>query len=456
MEGVTGSIPVSSTLESSEARCLDVSVKRFVTTLLVSFFLSANLSWIVSADVSDLAPKGPYEAKLIGEKILFPSLFGVSAGLPVADVSGVVLPDGKLRAYVFAQNKGIEIADSVDGKTFTRVGNAFGGDKGFGMPHVVKLGAGKYRMYNMVSEGISCSTSTDGITFTLEKQTCINKNDFSGTTNGLTGPNIVKLKNGDLRAYFSDAVKAGTGPDPHFIVSATSSDGVNWKADAGVRIGPGAGGITRSGEHPGAIAHEDGTVTLFYYDNCAKAPRDASGKWACDPQGQGLWYATSTDGGLTFTTENKILFPPPTANGFGNDANVFLDANGKVILWAGGFENSYGGYIGAYELTKTSQSTSTQSDAAAKAEAEARAKAEEETRAKAEAEERAKAEADTRAKAEAEARAKAEAEVRAKAEAEARAKAQALKKTTITCIKGKTIKKVTAITPKCPDGYKKK
>ena len=30
------------------------------------------------------------------------------------------------------------------------------------------------------------------------------------------------------------------------------------------------------------------------------------------------------------------------------------------------------------------------------------------------------------------------------------------KKTTITCVKGKLIKKVTAINPKCPSGYKKK
>jgi hypothetical protein len=31
-----------------------------------------------------------------------------------------------------------------------------------------------------------------------------------------------------------------------------------------------------------------------------------------------------------------------------------------------------------------------------------------------------------------------------------------LKKTTITCVKGKTVKKVTAINPLCPKGYKKK
>jgi hypothetical protein len=31
-----------------------------------------------------------------------------------------------------------------------------------------------------------------------------------------------------------------------------------------------------------------------------------------------------------------------------------------------------------------------------------------------------------------------------------------VKKTTITCVKGKITKKVTALTPKCPSGYKKK
>jgi len=49
------------------------------------------------------------------------------------------------------------------------------------------------------------------------------------------------------------------------------------------------------------------------------------------------------------------------------------------------------------------------------------------------------------------------AELKAKQEAEAKAKASAaLKKTTITCVKGKLTKKVTAVKPKCPSGYKLK
>lgn len=75
-----------------------------------------------------------------------------------------------------------------------------------------------------------------------------------------------------------------------------------------------------------------------------------------------------------------------------------------------------------------------------------------ELKAKQEADQRAKVEAELKAKLEAEA--KAAAELKAKQEAEAKAAAQ--KKTTITCIKGKLTKKVTAVKPKCPAGFRVK
>ena len=55
----------------------------------------------------------------------------------------------------------------------------------------------------------------------------------------------------------------------------------------------------------------------------------------------------------------------------------------------------------------------------------------------------------------AEAAEKAAAELKAKQEAEAKA-AATKKKSTIICIKGKLTKKVTAVKPACPMGYKKK
>ena len=92
----------------------------------------------------------------------------------------------------------------------------------------------------------------------------------------------------------------------------------------------------------------------------------------------------------------------------------------------------------------------------AKQEAEAKAAAEfaakQEAEAKAAAELKAKQEADL--KAATELKAMQDAELKAKQEAEA--KAAAARKITITCVKGKLTKKVSAVKPKCPAGYKLK
>ena len=69
---------------------------------------------------------------------------------------------------------------------------------------------------------------------------------------------------------------------------------------------------------------------------------------------------------------------------------------------------------------------------------------------------RAKQEAEAKAAEELRAKQEAEAAAVIKAKQEADARAAAAKKTTITCIKGKSGKKVTAIKPKCPSGYKVK
>jgi hypothetical protein len=82
------------------------------------------------------------------------------------------------------------------------------------------------------------------------------------------------------------------------------------------------------------------------------------------------------------------------------------------------------------------------------------AKAAVELKAKQEAE--AKAAAELKAKQDAEVKAAAELKAKQDAEAKAAAIAAANKKTTITCVKGKLSKKVTAVKPKCPSGYKKK
>jgi hypothetical protein len=76
-----------------------------------------------------------------------------------------------------------------------------------------------------------------------------------------------------------------------------------------------------------------------------------------------------------------------------------------------------------------------------------------ELKAKQEAELKAKQDAESQAAAALKAKQESEANAGA---AKATAKAVATKKTTIACVKGKLIKKVTALKPMCPAGYKKK
>jgi hypothetical protein len=107
------------------------------------------------------------------------------------------------------------------------------------------------------------------------------------------------------------------------------------------------------------------------------------------------------------------------------------------------------------DAAKAAADLKAKADADAKVAADLKAKAEAD--AKAAAELKAKAEADAKAAAEKAAADKAFAD--AKAEAErilAAVKAASEKKTTITCSKGTLIKKVTALKPVCPAGYKKK
>ena len=106
----------------------------------------------------------------------------------------------------------------------------------------------------------------------------------------------------------------------------------------------------------------------------------------------------------------------------------------------------------AVKLEKAAAELKAKQDAEANKQ-EAEAKAKQEVEAKAAAELKAKQEAEAKAAAELKAMQDAE----AKAAAEAKAVAEAVnKKTTIICIKGKAVKKVTAVKPKCPKGYKRK
>jgi hypothetical protein len=166
---------------------------------------------------------------------------------------------------------------------------------------------------------------------------------------------------------------------------------------------------------------------------------------------------------LVFYSLNNEARPPITVyqNGYqgqsrGADIGNYtvigtqLKSNKHILLISGMDSSSITVHFASSSLTSSSEFK----DLVTKG-AEQRLKLDQEAQSTAKAAAEAKAAADLKAQQAAEA--KAAADLKAKQEAEAKAVPAAVaKKSTISCVKGKLIKKVTAVKPKCPAGYKKK
>jgi hypothetical protein len=151
-----------------------------------------------------------------------------------------------------------------------------------------------------------------------------------------------------------------------------------------------------------------------------------------------------------FVEENFVRYYVGTAGNGGESSNC--KADGTFSFTTGGFMANFPSPNKFLDLIKSAETfveeqKKTQLVKAEEARLAAELKAQQEAEAKAAAELKAKQEIEALV-------AKALAELKAKEEAAA--KAAALKKTTITCVKGKLTKKVTAVKPKCPTGYKLK
>lgn len=164
---------------------------------------------------------------IVGQ-LLAPSDFGVAAGLPLADTSAVLLPDGRVRMYMFAQGVGIVTAVSVgtDGASFIPEAGARLPD-GSGMPRAVAMPGGGWRLFYINGSGIQSAVSTDGLNFTVEDGFRITAEaaGVGGSTAGATsGATVTQLADGRYRMYFSDLPRPGDAPGGHWIKSAVSTD----------------------------------------------------------------------------------------------------------------------------------------------------------------------------------------------------------------------------------------
>ncbi|MCZ7358032.1 MAG: DUF2341 domain-containing protein [Candidatus Methanoperedens sp.] len=194
----------------------------------------------------------------------------------------VKLADGKYRMYhsdassvpPYTYPTNIRSAISSDAMNWTkesgiRVGEGYGGQEGWANePEVLVLSDGTYRMYydheyafgGWVRGVILSAISSDGLNWTKEQGTRI---DYGGTYDTVLaeGPNIVELSDGTYRMYYQ-GLNSQYGN--YRILSAVSTDGFNWTKEEGIRINIGGTYDSFGVSSPRIIKFSDGRFVLSY------------------------------------------------------------------------------------------------------------------------------------------------------------------------------------------------
>ena len=195
----------------------------------------------------------------------------------------------------------------------------------------VDLGNGKYRMYYAIEPEVPgnqlevySATSSDGIKWAPE----------SGVRRTFTVfPDVVKLPDGTWRMYFQNA---------GVIKSATSFDGLAWKDESGTRMD------TKNNE---GLTFENvaGPTTIFDGSRYIMAYSGAiQGKYKDAPNNRMavLLWATSSDGlkfevqGMALDTRNDKFY------GFADTPDLIRWDDGTIRMF-------FWGYFGIYESTFT-------------------------------------------------------------------------------------------------------
>ncbi len=218
-----------------------------------------------------------------------PEGMGLPSGRSIADASAVLLDDGRVRLYFFAQKEGISCAVSEDGIQFTPEATGLL-HEGYGMPRAVRLEDGRIRMFVSDWRGVWSAVSEDGISFTLEEGLRLTTEESGFDRIGKF--TIFPLAEGGYRAYLHQLSIPGANTDTvHKIRSAVSADQLSWVMEEGIRIGPGSEFLSDPSREPFPLARADGGVTLIF-TNVAQLPTS-------------LYTSTSTNG-ITFVQQVPV------------------------------------------------------------------------------------------------------------------------------------------------------
>ena len=143
-----------------------------------------------------------------------------------------------------------------------------------------------------LTESVS-AVSSDGLIWTKEPGIRVGIGQYAGW--GVSSPEVVRLPDGTYRMYYTGHQTQNVY-DNYRILSATSSDGINWTQELGIRINNDGQYDSRYAYAPDIIVLPDGTYRMYYTGL-------VSGSW------YRILSAVSSDG-LSWTKESGVRIPP--------------------------------------------------------------------------------------------------------------------------------------------------
>ncbi|NIT04609.1 hypothetical protein GTO10_07000 [Candidatus Saccharibacteria bacterium] len=229
----------------------------------------------------------------------------------VHNVEVISLPDGRYRMY-FHQGTQMKSAVSADGRAFqVEDGVRLTGS----MPSLVKLPDGSWRMYFQTIESgrgaIKSATSQDGLNWTAESGTRLTPGGQHDPDN-VVHPSVVTLPQGGWRMYYDGEIRRTEQEFTWRVLSATSSDGLIWTKDAGIRINVDEEPLEADSVwNAHAIYEEEEGVFRLYF--AVQTPNENFS--------DGIYSATSTDG-LVFSDPVAELTPEEESGQFGTGGQL--------------------------------------------------------------------------------------------------------------------------------------
>jgi hypothetical protein len=142
------------------------------------------------------------------------------------------------------------------------------------------------------------------------KQGVVIAPSVAGESTAVFEPKVVRKAAGDWVGCYSGGVSTPS------IYGFTSTDGKTFTKTDRI-MGQGTGGHSGAAVRPNIFRDDDGTLYLYWSDSIVTA-------------GGSIWYATSADGGITWTRQAVVVAPSGNHNGYAN-STVFRD--GDIYHW---------------------------------------------------------------------------------------------------------------------------